>query len=68
MLGDGLVTVASALGQRAGLRFTNTRVIDGLGHIALMHDPAVRAQFEAVAQLQRQQLDAAASLQQASAE
>jgi pimeloyl-ACP methyl ester carboxylesterase len=45
MLGDGLVTVASALGQRAGLRFTNTRVIDGLGHIALMHDPAVRAQL-----------------------
>lgn len=45
VLGDGLVTVASALGTRAGLRFTNTRVIDGLGHLALMHDPAVRAQL-----------------------
>lgn len=44
-LGDGLVPVASALGQHREtarrLAFTDTALITGLGHLALQTDPAV---------------------------
>lgn len=46
VLGDGLVTVASALGRSQGLRFDNSTVLDGLGHMALMHEPAVETQLK----------------------
>lgn len=50
-LGDGLVPVASALGQHRSparrLAFTDTAVFAGLGHLALQTDPAVLAQLKA---------------------
>ena len=50
-LGDGLVPVASALGQHRSparrLAFTDTAVFAGLGHLALQTDPAVLVQLKA---------------------
>ncbi len=50
LLGDGLVPVASALGQSAlqANRIPKSRqhVIDGIGHIDLLHAPAVIAQIK----------------------
>lgn len=49
VLGDGLVTVNSALGRHRdaerALAFDNTATLDGLGHLALMHDAAVQAKL-----------------------
>jgi pimeloyl-ACP methyl ester carboxylesterase len=49
-LGDGLVPVASALGQHREaarrLAFTDTALFTGLGHLALQTDPAVLAQLQ----------------------
>ncbi|MFT7722470.1 MAG: alpha/beta fold hydrolase [Roseateles sp.] len=50
-LGDGLVPVASALGQHRDparrLRFTDTACFPGLGHLGLQTDPAVLARLRA---------------------
>lgn len=50
-LGDGLVPVASALGQHRSparrLAFTDTALFTGLGHLGLQTDAAVLAQLEA---------------------
>ena len=50
-LGDGLVPVASALGQHRlkarRLAFTDTALFTGLGHLALQTDAAVLARLEA---------------------
>lgn len=50
-LGDGLVPVASALGQHREaarrLAFTDTAVFTGLGHLALQTDAAVLGQLQA---------------------
>jgi pimeloyl-ACP methyl ester carboxylesterase len=50
-LGDGLVPVASALGQHREatrrLAFTDTAVFTGLGHLALQTDAAVLRQLQA---------------------
>lgn len=49
-LGDGLVPVASALGQHRTparrLAFTDTALFTGLGHLGLQTDAAVLAQLE----------------------
>lgn len=49
LLGDGLVTVASAFGQHREaarrLTFTHTAHFPGLGHLALQTDPAVLEQL-----------------------
>jgi hypothetical protein len=49
-LGDGLVPVASALGQHREaarrLAFTDTAVFTGLGHLALQTDAAVLRQLQ----------------------
>ncbi|MDR7269314.1 pimeloyl-ACP methyl ester carboxylesterase [Pelomonas saccharophila] len=49
-LGDGLVPVASALGQHRSparrLAFTDTALFTGLGHLALQTDPAVLQQLQ----------------------
>jgi len=51
LLGDGLVTVASALGQHREaarrLAFTDTALFTGLGHLALQTDAAVLRQLQA---------------------
>lgn len=50
-LGDGLVPVASALGQHRSparrLAFTDTALFTGLGHLGLQTDAAVLAQLQA---------------------
>lgn len=49
-LGDGLVPVASALGQHRSpsrrLAFTDTALFTGLGHLGLQTDPAVLRQLQ----------------------
>lgn len=40
-VGDGLVPLFSALDTSAPSRSTNRQVVEGVGHLALLHDPAV---------------------------
>lgn len=41
VIGDGLVPVSSALDRPAGPRATTRRVVEGIGHFELLHEPSV---------------------------